>query len=42
MPTSTAASFTQKLPDGGWIPEVVVTFAAENDINVISAAAALF
>jgi len=41
MPSSPDASFTQKLQDGGWIPELVVTFATENDISVISAAAAL-
>ena len=35
-------SFTQKFQDGGRIPEVVINFATENDIKVISAAAAMF
>ena len=42
MPTSPDASFTQKLQDGGRIPEVVYNFATENDIDGISAAAAVF
>ena len=41
MPTSPDASFTQKLKMAE-IPEESYNFVTENDINVISAAAAVF